>query len=163
MSTEMWIAVAVFAGLNLIAASSGGIFKPGAWYAGLNKPSWTPPDLAFPVVWGLLFALNAWAGWMIWEAIGASRPEVLGLYIASLVLNAGWSFLFFGKNRMDWALIDVAILWLSLVAVVAIFWSIRPVAALPVVPYLVWVTIAATLNREMIRLNPGARSGDQPV
>lgn len=150
----MWIAVAVFAGLNLVAASSGGAFKPGPWYASLSKPSWTPPNWAFPVVWGLLFALNAWAGWMIWEAVGTSRPDVLGLYIGSLVLNAGWSFLFFGQKRMDRALVDVALLWLSLVAVVVLFWSIRPVAALPVVPYLLWVTIAAILNREMIRLNP---------
>lgn len=159
MSTEMWIAVAVFAALNFVAASSGGLFKPGAWYAGLNKPSWTPPNWAFPVVWGLLFALNAWAGWMIWEAIGTSRPDVLALYIGSLALNAGWSWLFFGRKRMDLALIDVAMLWLSLVAVVVVFWSIRPAAALPVLPYLLWVTIAATLNREMIRLNPAEARG----
>jgi tryptophan-rich sensory protein len=60
---------------------------------------------------------------------------------------------------MDLALIDVALLWLSLVAVIALFWSIRPAAALPVVPYLLWVTIAATLNREMIRLNPTEAKG----
>lgn len=159
MSTQMWIAVAVFAGLNFAAASSGGLFKPGSWYAGLAKPAWTPPNWAFPVVWGLLFALNAWAGWMIWEAIGMSRPDVLALYVVSLALNAAWSWLFFGRKRMDLALIDVALLWLSLVAVIAVFWSIRPAAALPVVPYLVWVTIAATLNREMVRLNPTEPKG----
>ena len=155
----MWIAVAVFAALNFVAASSGGLFKPGVWYTGLNKPSWTPPNWAFPVVWSLLFGLNAWAGWMIWEAIGLSRPDVLALYVGSLLLNAGWSWLFFGRKRMDLALIDVALLWLSLVAVVAVFWSIRPAAALPVLPYLLWVTIAATLNREMIRLNPAEARG----
>lgn len=159
MSTQMWIAVAVFAGLNFAAASSGGLFKPGSWYAGLAKPAWTPPNWAFPVVWGLLFALNAWAGWMIWEAIGMSRPDVLALYVVSLALNAAWSWLFFGRKRMDLALIDVALLWLSLVAVITVFWSIRPAAALPVVPYLVWVTIAATLNREMVRLNPTEPKG----
>jgi tryptophan-rich sensory protein len=159
MSTQMWIAVVVFIGLNFLAASSGGLFKPGAWYAGLNKPAWTPPNWAFPVVWSLLFALNAWAGWMIWEAVGMSRPDVLALYIASLALNAAWSWLFFGRKRMDLALMDVGLLWLSLVAVIAIFWSIRPAAALLVVPYLIWVTIAATLNREMIRLNPAEAKG----
>lgn len=153
----MWIAVAVFAGLNLAAASSGGMFKPGAWYAGLNKPSWTPPNWAFPVVWGLLFALNAWAGWMIWEVAGETRPRVFILYILSLILNAGWSWLFFGRRRMDLAMIDVAILWVSLAAIVAVFWLIRPVAALPVLPYLLWVSIAALLNWRMIQLNPDAR------
>jgi translocator protein len=159
MNPDMWIAVAVFVGLNLAAATSGGMFKPGAWYAGLNKPSWTPPNWAFPVVWGLLFALNAWAGWMIWEAVGASRPDVLALYVGSLVLNAAWSWLFFGLKRMDLALIDVVLLWLSLVAVIAVFWSIRPAAALPVLPYLLWVTVAAALNRRMIQLNPAEERG----
>lgn len=155
MSTEMWVAVAVFAGLNFAAASSGGLFKPGAWYAGLNKPSWTPPNWAFPVVWGLLFALNAWAGWLIWEVAGETRPRVFILYILSLVLNAAWSWLFFGRRRMDLAMIDVALLWVSLAAIVAVFWMIRPIAALPVAPYLIWVSIAAMLNWRMIQLNPG--------
>jgi benzodiazapine receptor len=159
MNPDMWIAIAVFAGLNLAAATSGGMFKPGAWYASLNKPSWTPPNWAFPVVWGLLFALNAWAGWMIWEAVGASRPDVLALYVGSLVLNAAWSWLFFGLKRMDLALIDVALLWLSLAAVIVVFWSIRPAAALPVLPYLAWVTIAAALNQRMIQLNPAEARG----
>ena len=155
MSTEMWIAVAVFAGLNFVAASSGGMFKPGSWYASLNKPSWTPPNWAFPVVWGLLFALNAWAGWLIWEVAGETRPRVFILYILSLILNAAWSWLFFGRRRMDLAMIDVAILWVSLAAIIAVFWMIRPIAALPVVPYLIWVSIAAVLNWRMIQLNPG--------
>ena len=152
----MWIAVAVFAGLNFVAASSGGLFKPGAWYAGLNKPSWTPPNWAFPVVWALLFALNAWAGWMIWEAVGASRPDVLALYIGSLVLNAAWSWLFFGRRRMDMALIDVAALWLSIALLIGLFAPISATAAWLLVPYLAWVSFAAFLNLTMLRLNPRA-------
>lgn len=159
MEQPDWIAVAVFVGLNVLAASSGGAFKPGAWYASLNKPSWTPPNLAFPIVWGLLFALNAWAGWLVWAQVGTGSPLAFGLYVGSLILNAGWSWLFFGKRRMDLALIDVALLWLSLVAIIAVFWGIRPFAALLLVPYLVWVTIASVLNWRMIQLNPAAQPG----
>ncbi len=154
MDTRTWIAIAVFVGLNLAAASSGSLFKPGAWYAGLNKPSWTPPNWAFPVVWGLLFALNAWAGWLVWEVAGESAPRTFILYVGSLALNAGWSALFFGKRRMDLALIDVVLLWVSLAAIVALFSGLRPIAALLLLPYLAWVTIAAFLNWRMIQLNP---------
>jgi len=157
MDASMWIAVAVFVGLNFVAASSGGMFKPGAWYVALAKPGWTPPNWAFPTVWGLLFALNAWAGWMVWEVAGTSRPLTFAVYVVSLMLNAGWSWLFFGRRRMDLALIDVALLWLSLVAVIALFWPVRPFAALLVAPYLLWVTIAALLNLRMIQLNPRAQ------
>ena len=153
----MWIAVGVFVALNFAAASSGGMFKPGAWYAGLRKPGWTPPNLAFPIVWGLLFALNAWAGWLVWEVAGTGEPLVLAAYVVSLMLNAGWSWLFFGRRRMDLALIDVGLLWLSLAVVIALFWPLRPLAALLLLPYLSWVTIAALLNLRMIQLNPDAQ------
>ncbi|MES2861156.1 MAG: TspO/MBR family protein [Pseudomonadota bacterium] len=155
MSTSMWIAVAVFVGLNFAAASSGSLFKPGAWYRGLTKPSWTPPNWAFPVVWGFLFAINAWAGWLVWEVAGETEPRTFLIYIGSLVLNAGWSWLFFGRRRMDLALIDVCLLWVSLAALVVLFWGLRPIAAIMLAPYLTWVTIAAFLNWRMIQLNPG--------
>lgn len=157
MTDSMWIAVAVFVGLNFAAASSGGVFKPGAWYAKLAKPGWTPPNWAFPVVWGFLFAINAWAGWLLWEVAGTSQPLTFVAYIVSLMLNAGWSWLFFGRRRMDLALIDVALLWVSLVALVALFWPLRPFAAMLLLPYLVWVTVAAFLNLRMIQLNPAAQ------
>jgi tryptophan-rich sensory protein len=79
------------------------------------------------------------------------------VYVGSLMLNAGWSWLFFGRRRMDLALIDVALLWLSLATVMALFWAVRPFAALLVAPYLLWVTIAAFLNLRMIQLNPPAQ------
>jgi tryptophan-rich sensory protein len=159
MDQPDWIALAVFVGLNLATASSGSVFKPGAWYAGLSKPSWTSPNLAFPIVWGLLFALNAAAGWLVWEAVGTSSPLAFGLYVGSLILNAGWSWQFFGRRRMDLALVNVGLLWLSLAAIIAVFWGLRPFAALLLVPYLTWVTIAAALNLRMLQLNRVAQPG----
>lgn len=158
MEHPAWIAIIVFIGLNLAAASSGSLFKPGPWYSLLRKPSWTPPNFAFPIVWGLLFALNAWAGWLVWETAGTTSPLAFGLYVGSLFLNAGWSYLFFGRRRMDLALIDVSLLWLSLVAIIVVFLGLRPLAAFLVAPYLGWVTIAALLNYRMVQMNPDARS-----
>jgi len=157
MDHPAWIAITVFAGLNVVAASSGSLFRPGAWYANLHKPSWTPPNLAFPIVWGFLFATNAVAGWLVWEAVGTQSPLAFGLYIVSLGLNAGWSFLFFGRRRMDLALVDVTLLWLSLVAIIGVFWGLKPLAALLLIPYLSWVTIASVLNLRMLQMNPRAQ------
>lgn len=153
MDVNTWIAAAVFLGLNVAAAASGAAFKPGTWYAGLARPGWTPPNWAFPTVWTLLFALNALAGWMVWAVAGTSQPLTFAVYVGSLMLNAGWSWLFFGRRRMDLALIDVGLLWLSLAVVIALFWPVRPFAALLVAPYLLWVTVAAGLNLRMIQLN----------
>ncbi len=154
MDMSSWIALAVFIALNFAAASSGGAFRPGAWYAALRKPGWTPPNWAFPVVWLVIFLLNTVAGWLVWEAASFDALPALTVYTGSLAINAAWSWLFFGRKRMDLALIDVAALWLSIAAVVTMFAPTSALAAVLVAPYLIWVTIAAFLNLRMIQLNP---------
>jgi tryptophan-rich sensory protein len=103
-----------------------------------------------------MFSLNAAAGWLVWRAHGPDAAVALAVYGGSLVLNAAWSWLFFGRRRMDLAMVDVGLLWLSIAAVIALFWPLRPLAALLLLPYLGWVTIAAVLNLRMIQLNPRA-------
>ncbi len=148
-------ALGLFFLLNVAAASSGAVFKPGAWYAGLNKPGWTPPDWAFPVVWSVLFLLNAVSGWLVWQAAGMAAALALAAYGLSLVINAGWSALFFGLRRMDFGLVNVIALWLSIVLVAVLFWPVSPLAAALQLPYLAWVSLAAWLNFTVLRMNRG--------
>lgn len=146
----------VFIGLNFAAALSGAFFSPGAWYEKLEKPSWQPPNWAFPVVWTVLYILNAVAGWIVWEAVGVAGAGFFALvvYVVSLVLNAGWSALFFGMRRMQLALWEALALWLSVALQIILFYQIVPAAGLILLPYLVWVSIAVWLNRTMLKLNP---------
>ncbi len=139
-----------------MAALSGAVFSPGQWYEQLAKPWWRPPNWAFPVVWTVLYIINAIAGWMIWEAVGFSNGGGLALavYAIALLLNAAWSALFFGMKRMDLALWESLALWLSVAIQIVLFYQIVPVAGLMLLPYLAWLTIAAWLNRTMIKLNP---------
>ena len=155
-----------FIGANFLAASSGAIFKPGTWYERLQKPAWTPPNWAFPVVWSILFLMNAVAGWLVWLAEPENAFLIFTVYGGSLVVNALWSCLFFGLKRMDWAFADVAALALSIVAVMALFAPVNALAAALLAPYLAWVSLAAVLNYRMVRLNPRqaqAIARDQPV
>jgi translocator protein len=154
MSLASLLALAGFLAMNFAASATGAIFRPGEWYEGLRKPWWTPPNLAFPIVWSTLFLANAVAGWLVWEAAGVAALPALVLYVVSLALNAGWSFVFFGLRRMRLALAEVALLWLSIAAVMLAFWPIRPLATLLIAPYLAWVTIAAALNLRLVQLNP---------
>lgn len=158
MDSPDWLALVVFVALNFAAASSGGAFRPGAWYASLTKPAWTPPNWAFPVVWLTIFTLNALAGWLVWSTAGAESLPELTVYAVSLAINAAWSWLFFGRRRMDLALIDVVALWLSIAIIITLFTPISQLAALLLAPYLLWVTIAAFLNLRMIQLNRGTRT-----
>ena len=146
----------VFIVLVLGAAATGGIFKPGDWYDALHKPPWTPPDWAFPVVWGFLYAGIAWAGVLVWRGEGFGLA--LGFWAAQWVFNTAWSWLFFGLRRMELALIDVALMWLSVAAFAVAASPVAPFASLLFLPYLAWVSVAAVLNLTVWRLNPDARA-----
>lgn len=149
-----WSLIAFFA-VTFVAAMSGGCFRPGQWYRDLTKPSWNPPDFLFPIAWTVLYAMMAFAAWLVWQTAGWPAVMVpIGLWLVQLVFNALWSALFFGMKRMDYALADVALLWLAIVATIAAFWPISTVAAWLMVPYLVWVSFAAFLNFTILRLNP---------
>lgn len=133
-------------------ASSGAVFRPGDWYAGLRKPGWTPPNWLFGPVWSLLYIMIAIAGWLAWRA----QPDSLAVWIwgVQLVLNGAWSWLFFGRRRMDLAFGEVCLMWLSIAAFIVAAYPVSMTASLLFVPYLIWVTIAATLNYSVWRLNP---------
>jgi tryptophan-rich sensory protein len=146
--------LAAFLGLNVAAASSGAFFKPGQWYERLAKPWWRPPNWLFGPAWAVLYALNAIAGWLVWREAGlAGAGRELALYAASLVLNAGWSGVFFGLRRPDLAFGELVLLWLSIAATIAAFAPLQSTAAWMLAPYLAWVTFAGALNFAIWRLN----------
>lgn len=155
----MDVSFAVFFALSLIVALSGGVFRPGAWYWALRKPSWQPPPFLFGPVWAALYVMIAASGYLAWRDApegGAFAPmAVFGL---QLVLNGLWSALFFGMRRMDLALGDIAALWGSIVATMIAFAPINGTAALLLAPYLAWVSFAGFLNLTLLRLNPEARA-----
>ncbi|WP_029059943.1 TspO/MBR family protein [Stappia stellulata] len=152
--------LAIIVLLVFATASSGAIFKPGDWYASLERPDWTPPNWAFPVVWTALYIMIAFAGWLVVSAEGIGL--VMVIWGAQLLLNAAWSWLFFGLHRMDLALMDIGALLASIFAFIVTAGTVSLLAAALFVPYAIWVMTAGYLNYRMIRLNPGqvpARAG----
>lgn len=151
-----WRAIVVAAAAALAVAVLGGLSTDiGLWYAGLRKPPWQPPDLLFGPVWTLIYALTAAAGVQAWwHATGPrARQNVLIVIACNAVLNVVWSLLFFRLHRPDWALVEVVPLWLSIVAMMVVLGRQRRIAALLLLPYLLWVAFAALLNAAVVRLN----------
>ncbi len=131
-------------------ALSGMAFKPGAWYASIAKPFWTPPNLVFPVAWTILYILIAVAGAILFSQ--PDRTQKL-LWVMQLGFNGLWSWLFFGRHWVLPGFLDM----LLLLATIA--WLVRRVsdsriAAWLLAPYLVWVAYASTLNLGIYLLNP---------
>lgn len=149
--------LAAFVLVCLAVAGVGGVVTAGAvrtWYPGLRKPSWNPPSWLFGPVWSALYLVMAFAAWLIWRTRDVSDvTTALGLFGVQLALNLLWSLIFFGLRRPGWALGEIALLWVSIVATVLAFSMNDPIAAALLLPYLAWVTFASVLNGAIFRLN----------
>lgn len=142
------------------AALVGSRFRPGAWYAALVRPTWSPPNWIFAPVWTLLYLLMGVSAWLVWRRAGFGGARLaLGVFGGQLVLNALWSWLFFGRHRPDLALLDIALLWGAILAVVILFGRVDRWAGWLQLPYLAWVTFAAALNGAIWWLNRGRPAG----
>lgn len=142
--------------LSFAAGWIGSRYMPGAWYASLAKPAWNPPDAIFAPMWTALYVLMAVAAWLVWRRAGfAGAGTALALFVIQLVLNALWSYLFFGLNRLDIAFLEIVILWLAILLVLVLFWREDWRAGALMIPYLVWVGFASCLNFALWRLNAG--------
>ena len=140
--------------LSFAAAVAGSRFMPGEWYASLAKPAWNPPSAVFAPVWTLLYAMMGVAAWLVWRQVGLREAALpLSLFLVQLVLNALWSYLFFGLHRPDLALLDIVTLWVAILVVLVLFWRVSVPAGILLLPYLCWVGFASFLNFTLWRLN----------
>jgi translocator protein len=134
------------------ALAAGGDFR--SYFDALRKPPLTPPPAVFGPAWTTLYLLMGIAAWLVWRCgINEQSALALGLFVAQLVFNALWSIIFFGSHRLGWALLEIALLWLMILATIVAFWRVRPLAGALLLPYLAWVSFAAYLNAGIWRLN----------
>ncbi len=134
------------------AAATGAMIQPGAWYDGLNKPSWTPPRWVFPVAWTSLYILISLAGMRV--ALAEGNQQAVALWSLQIALNTLWTPIYFGLHRIRAAMGVMVCLWLAVAACTWTFFGVDFWAGLLFVPYLIWVSIAAALNLSTMRLNP---------
>ena len=151
-----WITFAALLAASLAAGSTGAVFKPGPWYQKLRKPSWTPPNWAFPVVWTTLYLTMAYAAWRVALSPSDWAGPALALWAWQMVMNALWSPIFFGLRRLGAALVALTGLWIAVALTTAAFARVDPLAGLLMAPYVLWVTIAGALNFALWRMNPDA-------
>ncbi len=126
-----------------------------AWYAGLVKPPFTPPNALFGPAWTLLYALMAYA---IWRVLGlpwstAGRSTTIVAFAVQLMINLAWSWLFFALRNPLAGAIDIVLLLAAIVVTIIMVRRLDRAAALCLLPYLAWVTYAAYLNGGILVLN----------
>lgn len=126
------------------------------WYPTLAKPAFTPPSWVFGPVWTTLYLLMGVALYLVWQhkdEEGRLQQVALGVFAVQLVLNAGWTLVFFGSQEIFAGLVVIVALLAAIMGTMAAFWRIDRRAAALLVPYLLWVSFATALNFELWRLN----------
>lgn len=140
-----------FVGLCLAVFLFGGLFQPGEWYESLQRAPWSPPNIAFPIAWTILYVLIALAGHKI--AISGDSLA-LKVWYAQLGLNALWSWVFFGQHWLKLGLIDLVAL-VILITFLIIRGAKRSggLISLMLFPYLIWLSLATSLNAYIVLHN----------
>ncbi|MBV7316583.1 TspO/MBR family protein [Shewanella sp. NIFS-20-20] len=151
------IGFAAWLGLCFVTSALGAIasIQAKTFYGQLSQPEWAPAAWVFGPVWTSLFIMMAIAAWLVWRQQGGQhRVQALTLFVIQLAINALWSWLFFAWQLGMFAFIDIVILVALLALTIISFWREQRLAALLLVPYLLWVTFAAGLNYSLWQLNP---------
>jgi tryptophan-rich sensory protein len=129
--------------------------EAASFYLQLARPAWAPPGWLFGPVWTLLYAMMALSAWLAWLRPPSPRRNAgLLLFVAQLVANALWSWLFFAWHRGAFAAAEVLVLWALIAATIVAFLPVRRAAALLLVPYLAWVSFASVLTWAVWLANP---------
>ena len=154
---KQWIGLAGWLAISFVVAAIGSAasIQAEGFYSELVRPAWAPPASVFGPVWTALYALMAIAAWLVWRVGGFSAARTaLFLYLFQLLLNAVWSWLFFAWQLGAASFVDIVLLWVFVAATIVAFWRIRHLAAVLLLPYLLWVSFASVLNYSIWQLNP---------
>lgn len=154
------LALAGFVAGVVAAASLSAVGNPRQgetmeWYDNLDKPSWNPPKLVFPLAWTTLYGLIAYSGWRVWhQPDSPARTRALALWGTQLAFNAAWTPIFFTARRPKAALVDSIGLFSSVVAYQQAAKRVDPTSGWMMAPYVAWTGFATALNAEIVRRNP---------
>ena len=147
--------------LGFLSGEYAGTTADNPWFAALAKPAIYPPPVTFGVVWTVLYVMMGLALALVCSAWGARYrlPAILA-FVLQLLLNLAWSPVFFAEHEIRLALLILAALNVAVLLTVVLFWKVRRVAGLLLLPYLAWIAFATVLNWQFLVLNPKADGAD---
>lgn len=134
----------------------GSIFTASSvtnWYVTLEKPDFTPPGWIFAPIWVIMYFLMGISLYLLWISKTKDNRKAFTVFAAQLILNASWSFLFFGLKSPLYGLIDILFLLAAVILTILFLYKISVLATALLFPYLVWVVFATVLNYNILLLN----------
>ena len=151
-------------GTLLLGFLSGRLAQSGPgnpWFDSLVKPAIYPPPAAFGIVWSVLYVMMGLALAMVVTARGApGRGAAITAWVVQLLLNLAWTPVFFAAHQITAALGVIAALDVALLITLVLFWRVRRLAGVLMLPYLAWVLFATALTWQFLEANPDADGKD---
>lgn len=148
---KLWLKILVCVLVINLLGGLGAILTGGqieSWYRSLEKPPGVPPDWVFGPVWTTLYALIGISLALIWHfaSAGKGKQVALAWFFFQMILNLGWTPLFFGAHQLGWALAVILVLLVAIVITLVRFRSLHRLAGRLLIPYALWVGYATYLN-----------------
>ena len=152
--SKLIIAILICEGTGILSAFLANA-NNNTWFDALKKPSWNPPAYLFAPVWTILYFLMGVSLWMIWKnkAPEINKRHQYFLFAAQLILNFWWSILFFKFHSLSLALVDIALMLVTILLTIFSFSYYSKSAAWLLMPYISWVTFATILNYSIWSMN----------
>lgn len=153
---DRWISLAVFLLIVVFTAALSSQFVGGEWYHQImHQPSWNPSATVMTVVWAVLYVLMGVSAWLVWDTDRNPASIALTLWFVQLLIGVGWSWVFFGLQRIGWSLAVMGIWVVTSLAVVYTFRSIRTEASSLMIPVVGWLLFSWVLNFVQWNINGG--------
>jgi len=149
---KILVCVLICAGLGFASGISN-VNEVNGWFQTIEKPSWNPPNWIFSPVWTTLYILMGIAAGIIWHSRDERRIQALMLFILQFLFNLAWSYLFFARHAIGWALAEIILMLILIIATSISFYRIKPLAGMLMLPYILWVSFATVLNGAIWMLN----------
>ncbi len=150
----------IIGGVTLLVALGGSSIRPRdiKWAKRLDRPNWLFFEPAIPFIWTVIFACGAWSAVIVWEKDpGSLRTWLLmGLYLLLEIVTVAYipATLRLRSLTVGTVLGGAGVI-LGVLLTVAV-WPISSLAALLLLPYVIWTPIGTYTTRQMIDLNPDA-------
>ena len=114
------------------------------WYLSLNKAPWTPPGWVFGAAWTTI--MICFSIYMAQLYTNDKSTLVIGLFILQVILNVSWNYIFFNQHKVGLALVIITLLTLLILYFLIGFYNQLQLFSLLIVPYVLWLIIATSLN-----------------
>uniref|UniRef100_A0A0K8TDL5 Translocator protein n=1 Tax=Lygus hesperus TaxID=30085 RepID=A0A0K8TDL5_LYGHE len=146
MLTKHTLLLAVLVLLPNIGGWLGAFTFDLDWYNKLHKAPINPPGWVFGPMWTVLYCLMGVASFLVIMKDGSNAFAPFLIYLIQLGLNWAWTPIFFHYHLLLWSLIEISITDVLVVLTIVVFWRVRPLAAVLLLPYIAWLGIATYLT-----------------